>query len=528
VTPTTVNQKGTIMVGSEQRLARGETTRRLRPKGSLVWVAGFASLAWLLLAQSSAVASKIAFAPIRFHFKIDPNTPLKDLLPVPPGVAPPMPPWLVKDLTKVPEILFQKPPLVKPEENTGKSQELTVEMAERLRKAHEQAMEKTAHVIAKINHLNQKGTDHFLKVLVEKRPDLAGLPLVMGDACRLSKDRSQAFVQGVALVRNAMASDLEGKILSKVEVAEKFWKSYQSPARAGQKTSEKPAPEQENTPARIAALMQMLAPESAELRQGLVEHLAGIDHADATRALTRLALFSFEEEVRRPALAALKTRPADDCTDLLLAGLRYPWPAVAHHASEAMVTFQRKDLVSQLVSFLDEPDPRAPVVGEVDGQKVPVVRELVRLNHHHNCLLCHAPGNTPDVASNRLGRSTEIVTGAVPTPGHAMPSPSQGYDPLASPDILVRADVTYLRQDFSLRQPVKDAAPWPELQRFDFLVRTRTLTAKEAEAYRQWRDQQGTDYQSPHHQAALAALRALTGRDAPAPTAQAWRRLLGM
>ena len=31
--------------------------------------------------------------------------------------------------------------------------------------------------------------------------------------------------------------------------------------------------------------------------------------------------------------------------------------------------------------------------------------------------------------------------------------------------------------------PVSDAHPWPEMQRFDFLVRTRTLTAAEALGY---------------------------------------------
>ncbi len=34
-------------------------------------------------------------------------------------------------------------------------------------------------------------------------------------------------------------------------------------------------------------------------------------------------------------------------------------------------------------------------------------------------------------------------------------------------------------------QAVPDANPWPEMQRFDFLVRTRRLTAEEAAAYRE-------------------------------------------
>jgi hypothetical protein len=87
--------------------------------------------------------------------------------------------------------------------------------------------------------------------------------------------------------------------------------------------------------------------------------------------------------------------------------------------------------------------------------------------------------------------------------------------------------MTYLRQDFSLLQPVKDAAPWPEMQRFDFLVRTRAVSAEEAAGYPKWVQQQGPGYLAPHHQAAIAALRVLTGRDAPEPTAKAWRAVLG-
>src|SRR5262249_9361104 len=94
-----------------------------------------------------------------------------------------------------------------------------------------------------------------------------------------------------------------------------------------------------------------------------------------------------------------------------------------------------------------------------------------------------------------------------------------------SPDIFVRADVTYLRQDFSEMQPVANAAPWPAMQRFDFLVRTRTLTEKDAAAYRAAIAQRGADYVSPYQRALAAALRELTGRDAE-PNAAAWRRAL--
>src|SRR5205085_5805773 len=124
----------------------------------------------------------------------------------------------------------------------------------------------------------------------------------------------------------------------------------------------------------------------------------------------------------------------------------------------------------------DEPDPRSPVMTKVDKKEVPVVREMVRINHHRNCLMCHSPGNTDTV-------SAETLTVAVPTPDQPLNPPQGGYSQGGSPDLLVRLDVTYLRQDFSVFQPVADAAPWPEMQRFDFLVRTRQLTDEEAAAY---------------------------------------------
>jgi hypothetical protein len=490
------------------------------------------SLAFLLAEPAGPADAKIA-APKRYSFKIDPQTPVKDLLPVAPEIAVATPPWLVKDLGLVPEVVFQKATAIKvmpsPEKVTPEEQEKAFARAMEER---DKATEKVAHLLAKINHLNQKGQDHFPKLLLETRPDLVGLPFVMGDACRQGKDRSRGFVLGVSLVHAALMGESDGMLVRSGDLAVEaphFWASYESLLQRARPEEEPPGkkPNLEETPARVAALMQMLAPMSQATRAGLVKHLAAIDHPDATRALARLAVFSFEPEIRRPAVDALKKRQ-DDVADLLLVGLRYPWPAVAKNAGEAISGLGRKDLVGQLVAFLDESDPRAPVVKEGGGQTGSVVREVVRLNHHRSCALCHPPANTPDVNLSVFGMSADISTGAVPVPSEPLPSPFQGYNRFASPDIFVRADVTYLRQDFSILLPVKDAAPWPEMQRFDFLVRTRTLTAEEVAAYQAWRKQQGPDYLSPNHQAAVDALRALTGLDAPEPTAKAWRKLLGI
>jgi hypothetical protein len=305
-----------------------------------------------------------------------------------------------------------------------------------------------------------------------------------------------------------------------------FWSTYHGVLSPPGEPPQQPGDALENNRERVAALTQMLAPKPAAIRKGLVKHIADLEHADMSPVLARLAIFSFDQPVRDAVVAALKKRPKDEYTTVLLAGLRHPWPSVATEASAAIIALERKDLVPQLIAILDEPDPRAPMDREVNGEKQTVVRELVRINHHRNCLLCHPPGNTPDVRISKFGRPMEIAAGAVPSPGQPFPSSPSGYDPNASPDILVRADITYLRQDFSRFEKVPDAAPWPEMQRFDYLVRTRKVSAAEAAAHRDWLKQQGPAYVPPHHQAVHNTLRQLTGRDVSEPTAKAWRLAL--
>jgi mono/diheme cytochrome c family protein len=445
--------------------------------------------------------------------------------------------------------------------------------------ASAEAQKQTAHTIAKVNHLNAKQTDGFMDALRGARPDLAGLPFAMGDDCRLKGDRSRELTRAVATVRNALRGRavasgtvtftpavpppptlpqtsgtpsqqpvppppvpavppqavinidtgfvanagglmLTGSVVADRAPASNFWEQYASAcSQEDKQASAVDRAKQENVLiARVAALMQVLAPESPELRIGLVKFLAAVSHVEATRALARLAVFSEEAEVRSAAVAALKVRRERDYTDILLSSLRYPWPAVAARAADALAQLERADLVPQLVELLDEPDPRAPVAKTANGRRVHEARELVRVNHHRNCLLCHAPGNT-------AGVSPETLTAVVPVPSDPLPSSSDGYQ-ANSPDLSVRIDVTYLRPDFSVMQAVADANPWPEMQRFDFLVRTRVLTEDEA-AVRAKVVASEPGRPSPYHRAVLAALRDVTGRDA-APTAEAWRKLLNL
>jgi hypothetical protein len=448
----------------------------------------------------------------RFQFNIDPQTPLKNLLPTPPEIARARP-VVGDDPAKVPELLFQK----------ALPKELPTE----------QVMEQTALTIARINHVNKKETDAFIKALREQRTDLAGLHFAMGDACRTKGEHSRQFTIAVALVRRSMSANGgnggeaggTGSIIDQPgdpSPAAAFWERFR--VNCAEEDANVHRIDRERldimTCARIAALMQILAPEAPSVRLGLVRYLAATSHVEATRALAKLALFSQEEDVRLAAIQALKVRRERDYTDILRAGLRYPWPTIARRAADAIVKLERTDLIPELIDTLDQPDPRAPVAHETGGKKVFVANELVRVNHNRSCLMCHSPGNTDDV-------SAETLTAGVPLQSESLGTMASPYRRSSIPDLLVRIDVTYLRQDFSMMLPVADAAPWPEMQRFDFLVRTRELNEEELVVYREQFGTNDSSRPNAYQRAALSALREITGRDA-APTAEAWRTMLGL
>ena len=271
--------------------------------------------------------------------------------------------------------------------------------------------------------------------------------------------------------------------------------------------------------ARLAAMTQICGPTSASMKLALAKYVASVSSIDSTHALVKTILFTPEEDARNVAINALKARRDQDYVDGLLQGFRYPWPDVAKRAADALVKLDRKNLIPQIIDVLDEADPRAPTAKNVNGKKVMTVREIVRINHVRNCLMCHAPGQDVQNDSN-------ILTAQVPVPGQASPN-SGGYGSQCGPALLVRVDVTYLRQDFSMMLPADSASLLPEMQRFDFFVRTRTLEEGEVQAYKDKFDKLEPEALPPNHQAALAALRKLTGQDA-APTADAWRKMLAV
>jgi hypothetical protein len=236
-------------------------------------------------------------------------------------------------------------------------------------------------------------------------------------------------------------------------------------------------------------LVQLLQVEAEPSRRLLIGELADLPGAAAGTRLAERALYDLSAAVRQDAVAALKRRPPEQFRQVLLDGLRHPWQAVADHAAEALAALDDRRAVAELVPLLEAPDPAGAIFDP--ARKGYVVREIVQLNHLRNCSLCHEPSTSP----------SDPLRGKVPTVGEPLPV-LYYQDPSGD---FVRADVTFLRPDFSVMQPVADADPWPSEQRYDYLVRTRAATVQEQAARN---DRRGRDY--PQRQAVLFALRALT------------------
>jgi hypothetical protein len=260
----------------------------------------------------------------------------------------------------------------------------------------------------------------------------------------------------------------------------------------------------------VPVLIQMLQVENTAVRLLMVERLAIVSGKDASIALAQRAVFDLSAEVREKAAQALVGRPLEEYKGLLLESLRYPWPAAAQHAAEVIVALKLEQLAPDLASLLKLPDTARPVPGKVNGKQDYVIRELVRINHMSNCMLCHAPSPKAD----------DLVRGRIPVPGED-PPPLYYQERTGT---FVTAQVTFLRQDFSVMQPVAVPGTWPAQQRFDYLVRERPLTDQEAKTFVRQRDDKALGMFA-QREALLFALRELTQRDAGQSYAD-WAALL--
>jgi hypothetical protein len=360
------------------------------------------------------------------------------------------------------------------------------------------AKARIAKKIEDIRNLTKDDPDGFVKQ-IKDREDLSGLPFIMGEACRLPARAARTLLVSSHTVRRRLDVSkkgvLDGSYSSDIYTKDsgvRFWESMNS-----------------NQADNLPALEQILLVESASHRKLFMNNLQKIKGKTAARILAQRAIFDLDGDVRKAALDALKSRPPEDVEPFILQGMRYPWQQVVNNSAEALVKLNRTDLVPNLVDMLDRPDPDEPFLGGPNNKQL-MLRELVRVNHHRNCLLCHPPAGGKD--------RVEGPVGAIPTPGEPM-SPTSAYS--RKSQNVVRADVTYLRQDFSVMLPVADSHPWPAEQRYDFFVRVRVLKGEEAMNFRNRTPAKETAYKT----AIVQALKALTGEDA-GYSAAAWRQAL--
>jgi HEAT repeat protein len=290
----------------------------------------------------------------------------------------------------------------------------------------------------------------------------------------------------------------------------------------------------------MPAMLQLLMHEDPPLRGLLIEFLAQIPGKAATEALAARAVFDLDADNRQAAIDALRSRPADEFRAALMKAMQYPWPPAADHAAEALVALSDRGAVPELVAALRTPNPDL-ARQQKDGRWA--VQELVRTRHLANCMLCHPPAITGTESvlgvdpihdfptGEGLAVSTSGTTGGTtPRRGSygrpaapALQTQSAPAGPVENPGdkpLLIRADITFLRQDFSAQQAiaVTPGAP-PERFRFDYILRNRPATKVERDRAHATSAEDGN---YPQREAVLFALRELTGRDAGTSTA-AWQ-----
>ena len=258
----------------------------------------------------------------------------------------------------------------------------------------------------------------------------------------------------------------------------------------------------EQYPGMLTTFQQMLQVEHSPTRLVMINEVGKCDTVESTRILVARAVFDTSPNVRKAAVELLRKRKPEAYRPAFLSIYRYPWAPAADHAAEALVSLEDKPAIPELVALLDKPDPLRAVYD--DKLQTGVVHEMVRINHMRNCLLCHAVST----------KTTDLVRGAVPRVGQ--PLPPMYYE--SQHGDFVQATGTFLLQDFSLCQPVENAAPWPATQRYDYLIRTRKATPEEMA---ELKNSPSATY--PQRDAVLTTLRQLSGRDLGDST-DAWKK----
>ena len=335
-----------------------------------------------------------------------------------------------------------------------------------------------------------------LKDILSKRTDLQGLPLVMGKECRREADEARHMGQVSSSV-GRMIGRFNGSLGSRDKAQNDAFRNL-SIRGAVSECIRKPSEQ------KLKTIDQIVQIDHPRLRLELIEALRKSDSDAAVKLIADKAKYDFEPEVRIAATDALANIEPSKYRELLLEGLKYPWHVVAEHSAEALVRLDDRKAIPKLIEMLDLPHPHVPI--EVNGQFVQ--RELVAINHMRNCLLCHAPSVS----------SSDLVRGTIPD--WDLPIPHEYYD---SGGYSVRADITYLQQDFSIVRPVENPGPWPSDQRFDFVVQNKKVIKGNVGKI----TRQMSKKRNQNRQAVIYALQKLTGQAPKDNSPSNWKRIAG-
>jgi hypothetical protein len=418
----------------------------------------------------------------------------------------------------------------------------------------------TKSLVAQHQALHGTGVD-LTPALIGSRADLFGLRPRTGGEARMNREEALNLHVLSPLLRANLERSIPGALRGVVDLRI-------DPKLLRERLFD---PEVRPTwlrPEAVPALRQLLMHEHKDVRLLLVEALDQIKGPGASTALVGIAMFDLHAEVRAAALVALKQRPKHEYEQSFVWGLRYPWVAFADHAAEALVALQLRDTVRQLIPLLDARDLMEPFPVDWGQKRQVMIAELVRINHLRSCLLCHPPSFLPnDPVRAPVPHSQQLVPLPSSGPRIGPPQPPSAvqmqtaalkpatgggaYGSGSLPSLVsggtktitvpggktvtvegpkaaivltfIRADITYLKQDFSILQPEPNhGLLWPEEQRYDYLVRLRPLTRQEQVLW------QGKlkDFRplAPQRESLLYALRELTGEN-PGPFPEDWKRI---
>lgn len=335
----------------------------------------------------------------------------------------------------------------------------------------------------------------------KRRRDIDGIPFIMGDECHIDEDTSQTMAR-ISRDFGTTRTSLDRARRTRETRPEVVERQREALLASGSMTEEQVDAaiarmygglngeersrrlvrvldnELERGSARspelaVSTFVQLCQGEDATMRKELVRLLGKIDCKSSSEALANLACFDIDASVRDAAVEQLRNRDKTEFTNVLVDNLWYPWAPVSINSAKSLAKIGRDwtnhdALNVELTELLKLPDPAAPYKNE-EGEWH--VKELVKVNHMKNCMLCHEAQT--EVVSLR---SDEFqVPGRVPVPGQQIPI--QYYQ--SQTGSFVDASTTYLRQDFSMLHDVPDHGPWPERQRFDYFLRERKLSPTE-------------------------------------------------